>query len=367
MDLPSRDMVLPDVPGGGSGGSGAAPLVPGTAPANQALGAGSTSSSAISWTDPSGGTSPYTPSTALVHIVGSGASLSGDAVTGLEDRDVVAVTRTWTDADGQTVARTAVVSVAADVGGWETIGEWDLTDADFAALTLTKGAAAVQLMLADGVTPSGLSLRYTDRTAAGTSSAAFVVGSGLQWSIAGATRAIALAVLFDDVTMDGDDVYAVDILYEATLSTTGDCAGWGAGPSHLATAAGWTGAYYYRPGASSYVWLPIRGTGANITAGASTGTLTGPTETVAHTTVIHGGRVQYDYTAQQAALFGATAIPSGAGVTKHLPGVVSTTAMGSSANLYGSAVWATSDLFSAGAAPMTGVLKGIRIRKVDTP
>jgi len=222
-------------------------------------------------------------------------------------------------------------------------------------------------MLADGVTPSGLSLRYTDRTTPGTSSAAFVVGSGLEWSIAGTSRAIALAVLFDGVTMDGDDVYAVDLLYEATLSHVGDCAGWGAGPSHLATAAGWTGAYYYRVGASSYVWYPIRGTGSNIAAGSITGTLTGPTATVAHTTVIHGGRVQYDYTAQQAALFGPTAIPTGAGVTKHLPGLVSTTAMGTTANLYATQVVATSDLFSSGASPMVGVLKGIRVRKVDTP
>lgn len=357
-------MLTPGIiPAPGSGGAGASPLVPGTAPSNQALSAGVTSSSAISWTGPSGGTSPYTPSTALVHIVGSGASLSGDAVTGLEDGDVVAVTRTWTDADGQTVARTAVVSVAADVGGWETIGEWDLTDSDYTAVTLTKGAGAVQLMRANGVTPSGLRLRYVDRTTAGTSSVAFVVGSGLEWSIAGANKAIALGILFDGVAMNGDDVYAVDVLYEANLDSTADAIAWGAGPSHLATAAGWTGAYYYRSGASTYVWLPVRGTGSTIAAGSNVGTLSGPNATVAHTTVIHGGRVQYDYTAQQASLFAATAIPSGAGVSKHLPGVVSTTAIGTTANLYGAAVWATSDLFSGTATACPGVVLAVRLRK----
>ena len=297
----------------------------------------------------------------------SGTGLGPYTYSGATDGEAFVHMLLAKDSGGNVLA-TAVHGVSVgQVAGWQVIGAWDLTDANFAALTLTKGAAAVQLMRADGVTPSGLSLRYTDRTAAGTSSAAFVVGTGLTWSIAGTTRAIALAVLFDGVTMDGDDVYAVDLLYEATLPSTGDCAGWGAGPSHLATAAGWTGAYYYRAGASSYVWLPIRGTGSNITAGATTGTLTGPTATVAHTTVIHGGRVQYDYTAQQAALFGATAIPTGAGVAKHLPGLVSTTATGTTSNLYGSAVWATSDLFSAGASATTGAVKGIRLRKVNTP
>jgi hypothetical protein len=156
--MPARGPMFGGMGGAGAGGgAGASPLVPGTAPANQALSAGTTSSSAISWTDPSGGTSPYTPSTALAHIVGSGASLSGDAVTGLEDGDVVAVTRTWTDADGQIVARTAVVSVAVVPGelAWATKTTLPLDDADIAGPwssgtnNVTTGGGATTLCTVD--------------------------------------------------------------------------------------------------------------------------------------------------------------------------------------------------------------------------
>lgn len=116
MLIPSASTVIPAVSAGG--GSEYDPLVPPSAPAAQALASGSTSSSAISWGSPTGGSGSTTTADVLTQDVGTGASLSAGAVIGLEDADVVRVRRTWTDSTtGQTVSATTTVSVAAAAGG----------------------------------------------------------------------------------------------------------------------------------------------------------------------------------------------------------------------------------------------------------
>lgn len=216
--MPARGPMFGGMGGAGAGGgAGASPLVPGTAPANQALSAGTTASSAISWTDPSGGTSPYTPSTSLVHIVGSGASLSGDAVTGLEDGDVVAVTRTWTDADGQTVARTAVVSVAAASGslGWVTLRDIDLKTVD-TATGVTTHSGDIALTVA-----SAAFVSLVDRTGSGSGTITPTNGTGIVVETTGAgSRSMAIT---HDWAGDGVDPSLTPVVVEAeyTVTTTG--------------------------------------------------------------------------------------------------------------------------------------------------
>lgn len=340
-------------------------LVPPSPPAAQALASGSTSSSAISWGSPTGGSGSTTTADVLTQDVGTGASLSGGAVVGLEDGDVCRVRRTWTDSvTGQTVSATTVVAVGAAGGAydWETLLDLDLTGADYTARTLTVGAAAVQLMEADGVTPTGISLRYTNRTGSPTASVAHVVGTGITWSVAGTNQAIALGIQFDGQSAQDTDIFAVDVVASISLLTTADASGFGVGPSHLATAVGFAGAYFYRSGASTYAWWPIRGISSNIAAGAITGSLTGPTADIAFTNVVAGGRSNYSYTAQQSTPLDG--VPSGAGITKHLLGDAQTTAIGSTPNRFGSAIWVTSDLFAGSAAATTGIVKRIRLRRV---
>ena len=363
MLIPSPSTVIPAVSAGG--GSEYDPLVPPSPPAAQALASGTTSSSAISWGSPTGGSGSTTTADVLTQDVGTGASLSGGAVIGLEDGDVCRVRRTWTDSTtGQTVSATTTVSVAAAGGAfdWETLLDLDLTGANFTARTLTAGAAAVQLMEADGTTPTGISLRYTVRAGTPTASVAHVVGTGLTWSVGGTNEAIALALGFDSQTALDTDVFAVDIVTEVSLNTTGDGAGFGASPTHLATAAGFTGAYYYRSGASTYTWWPIRGTASNIGAYVTTGSLTGPTADIAWTNIVLGGRANLVYTAQQSTPL--SGVPSGAGITKHLLGDAQTTAIGTTPNRFASAIWATSDLFAGSETAQTGIVKRIRLRRV---
>lgn len=133
MLIPAPSTVIPAV---SAGGAEYDPLVPPSAPAAQALASGSTSSSAISWGSPTGGSGSTTTADVLTQDAGSGASLSAGAVIGLEDGDVCRVTRTWTDSvTGQTVSRTTTVSVAAAAGGaydWVTKADLDLAAADIA-------------------------------------------------------------------------------------------------------------------------------------------------------------------------------------------------------------------------------------------
>lgn len=111
-------------------------LVPPSAPAAQALASGTTSSAAISWGSPTGGSGSTTTADVLTQDVGTGASLSAGAVVGLEDGDVVRVRRTWTDSvTAQTVSATTTVSVAGAAGGaydWVTKADVDLSAADLA-------------------------------------------------------------------------------------------------------------------------------------------------------------------------------------------------------------------------------------------
>ena len=114
MLIPSASTVIPAV----SAGSAYSALVPPSPPAAQALSSGTTSSSAISWGSPTGGSGSTTTADVLTQDVGTGASLSAGAVVGLEDGDVCRVRRTWTDTvTGQTVSATTTVSVAAAGGG----------------------------------------------------------------------------------------------------------------------------------------------------------------------------------------------------------------------------------------------------------
>ena len=142
-------LTLGPVPGGAGGGVTYPALVPPSPPAAQALASGSTSSSAISWGSPTGGSGSTTTADVLTQDVGSGASLSAGAVVGLEDGDVCRVRRTWTDTvTGQTVSATTTVSVAAAGGsgslGWVTLADYDLTTVDTAAaVTTTTGDIAL--------------------------------------------------------------------------------------------------------------------------------------------------------------------------------------------------------------------------------
>jgi len=103
------------------GGGGYPALVPPADPADQNLAAGSTSSSAISWGTPTGGSGSVTSSDSLDQVVGTGASLSGTSVVSLENYDVCKVTRTWTDATagGQTVSASTVITVAGATGAYD--------------------------------------------------------------------------------------------------------------------------------------------------------------------------------------------------------------------------------------------------------
>ena len=142
MLIPSASTVIPAV---SAGGAEYDPLVPPSAPAAQALASGSTSSSAISWGSPTGGSGSTTTADVLTQDVGSGASLSGGAVVGLEDGDVVRVKRTWTDSTtGQPVSAVTTVSVASAVAGaeWTQLADIDLTTADTLA-GINSGTLAV--------------------------------------------------------------------------------------------------------------------------------------------------------------------------------------------------------------------------------
>jgi hypothetical protein len=224
MDLPSRSMDLPAIPGAG-GGSEYDPLVPPSAPAAQALASGSTSSSAISWGSPTGGSGSTTTADVLTQDVGTGASLSAGAVIGLEDGDVVRVRRTWTDSTtGQTVSATTTVSVAAAAGGaydWVTKADLDLSAADLAGPwssgtnNITTGSGATTIATVT-VTRSGSTSGNVQVTADGLTTTG-VAGTG------NVNAAINLDTLLstDDAFFTAGDVLVQIAVTGFSISTTG--------------------------------------------------------------------------------------------------------------------------------------------------
>lgn len=141
----------------------AATVTPGTAPAGQALVAGSTSVTIGTWGSPSGGTGPYTY--ALTEISGGGTTISGSGLgaysaTGLVDGRTYAFLLTITDslsAKGYSVV-TVSVSATESLGGWEEVGRVILTDEDVTALSSTDATASTSawqhtIYEADGTTP----------------------------------------------------------------------------------------------------------------------------------------------------------------------------------------------------------------------
>jgi hypothetical protein len=213
-------------------GGGNPDLVSGGAATNgsQAKASGTTSSDAITFQAPTGGSGASTPSAALAHVVGSGASLSGSGlgpytVNSLEDADVVTVTCTHTDdGDGQVVKDVAVVDVAAAGGGgatWTTALEIDFTT-DITDLTVTKGAGDTILYEADGTTPKAT---LTFATRLGTPGGSVVVtaaAGGLLLTTTGSGGAAQFVTVEipEGAGIDFDDgkLYAVDIITDQRVN-----------------------------------------------------------------------------------------------------------------------------------------------------
>jgi hypothetical protein len=216
MLIPSASTVIPAVSAGG--GSEYDPLVPPSAPAAQALASGSTSSAAISWGSPTGGSGSTTTADVLTQDVGTGASLSAGAVIGLEDGDVVRVRRTWTDSTtGQTVSATTTVSVAAASGslGWVTLRDIDLKTVD-TATGVTTHSGDIALTVA-----SAAFVSLVDRTGSGSGTITPTNGTGIVVETTGAgSRSMAIT---HDWAGDGVDPSLTPVVVEAeyTVTTTG--------------------------------------------------------------------------------------------------------------------------------------------------
>ena len=222
--------------GGGGGGGGNPDLVSGGAPTNggQVLASGTTSSSAITFQAPTGGSGASTPSVALAHVNGSGAALSGSGlggytVTGLEDGDLVKVTCTHTDdGDGQVVTDVAVIGVGTAAGGasWADVWEADLTS-DMTTLALTLGGGEETIYEADGTTPK-LKATYFNRSGSPTSTATADTASGglvVSLTSGSANNAAAVAINLSETetaaVWDDSHLYAVDVLLTGCDMTAG--------------------------------------------------------------------------------------------------------------------------------------------------
>lgn len=197
------------------------PLVAPSAPAAQALASGTTSSAAISWGSPTGGSGSTTTADVLTQDVGTGASLSGGAVVGLEDGDVVRVRRTWTDSvTGQTVSATTTVSVAAAAGGslgWVTLANYDLTGVDTAlATTTTTGDIALTVGGAPFVS-------LVDRTGSGSGSITPTNGTGVIVETVGAgSRSMAITHDWAGDSVDPTlSPVAIEAEYTISVTSTG--------------------------------------------------------------------------------------------------------------------------------------------------
>jgi hypothetical protein len=201
-----------------SGGGGNPDLVSGGAPTNgsQAKPGGTTSSDAITFQAPTGGSGSSTPSAALAHVVGSGASLSGSGlgpytVSSLTNNDVVTVTCTHTDdGDGQVVKDVATVSVAGGAGGGvaypDTLLDWSASSETFAA-----GAGAYTI--------GGLSVTYSLAGTSGPTSIGLV--NGVLTVVCGASEEAYLVV---DLGVDVTDETVVAYCTSDSVSAGGSSA-----------------------------------------------------------------------------------------------------------------------------------------------
>jgi len=208
-----------------------AKLVPTANPANQAKASGTTSSDGITFTAPTGGSGASTPNVVLTQAVGTGATLSGTGlgaytVNNLEDGDVVYLTCTHTDDDGddsQTIVNTCIVSVAAAAGSaFEAIATWDFTDVTNHTLS---GAGTIN--------DSGASkiVDYNVFTINGSPTQTFQVvdGTGLTWSRTGSNTGAGIAFDLADVkTSLGSDpwqtVWIIDVYFTSITGTATNAA-----------------------------------------------------------------------------------------------------------------------------------------------
>ncbi len=196
------------------GGGGNPDLVSGGAPTNgtQAKPSGTTSSDAITFQAPTGGSGASTPSVALAHVVGSGAGLTGSGLgpytaTGLADGDVVTVTCTHTDdGDGQVIKDVAVVSVAtvAGVAYPDTLLDWSGSSEAFAAGedTYTIGGLSATLSYVGTAGPDAISLSsgLLSFTMSGANSASLIVDLGVDVTDEIVMAVIAIASMVANTT-----------------------------------------------------------------------------------------------------------------------------------------------------------------------
>jgi hypothetical protein len=197
------------------GGGGNPDLVSGGAPTNgtQAKPSGTTSSDAITFQAPTGGSGSSTPSVALAHVVGSGASLSGSGlgpytVNSLEDGDVVTVTCTHTDdGDGQVVTDEAVVAVAAAGGGAaypDTLLDWSASSETFSAGedTYTIGGLSATLSYVGTSGPDAIDLSsgLLSFTMSGANSASLIIDLGVDITDETVMAVIAIASIVANTT-----------------------------------------------------------------------------------------------------------------------------------------------------------------------
>lgn len=207
-------------------------LVSGGNPTNgtQAKASGTTSSDAITFQAPTGGSGASTPSAALAHVVGAGATLSGSGlgpytVNSLEDGDAVTVTCTHTDdGDGQVVKDVAVVDVAAAVvtRAPELIEYIDFTAGDAQTWTsastsgtITDNAGATTLATWARIQAVGGSTGFSYESGGG-------VGFGLATGLETTTTGVTLGIRIDPVwtaTLDDLDGYIVAIVFDTQQNT----------------------------------------------------------------------------------------------------------------------------------------------------
>ena len=211
--------VNPDMVSGGNATNG-----------SQAKAAGTTSSDAITFQSPTGGSGASTPSVALAHIIGAGASLSGSGlgpytVSSLEDGDLVTVTCNHTDdGDGQVVKDVAVVNVAAAVvtRAPELVEYIDITAGDAQTWTsaatsgtITADAGGTTLATWTRIQAAGNSTGYSYESGGGTG---FGLATGLETTATGVTLGFRIDPVWT-ATLNDRDGYIVAIVFDVQLNS----------------------------------------------------------------------------------------------------------------------------------------------------